>query len=93
MAPYKLVITIFTALIMVSAFNKPVRGQECEQININEATVQELARLREVGPKCAVRIIEYRQKYGFFKLTEELMDVPGIGLQTYERIRDLVIAQ
>jgi competence protein ComEA len=93
MTLYKLIIAIFTALVVISAFNKPVRGQECEQININEATVQELAQLREVGPKYAVRIIEHRQKYGLFKLTEELMDVPGIGPHTYERIKDQIIAQ
>lgn len=93
MTPYKLIIAVFAALVVISAFNRPVQAQECELININEATVQELAQLQEVGPKYAVRIIEYRQKYGFFKLTEELMDVPGIGTHTYERIKDQIIAQ
>jgi len=93
MAPYKLLIAIFIAVVVVSAFNKPARGQEYDQININEATVQELAQLQEVGPKYAVRIIEHRQKYGLFKLTEELMDVPGIGPHTYEKIKDQIIAQ
>jgi competence protein ComEA len=93
MAAYRLFIAIFSALIFISAFNSPVRGQESEQLNINEATVQELAQLQEVGPKYAVKIIEHRQKYGLFKLTEELMDVPGIGTHTYERIKDQIIAQ
>jgi competence protein ComEA len=93
MTPCKLLIAAFAVLIALSAFNKPARGQECEQLNINEATVQELAQLQEVGPKYAVRIIEHRQKYGFFKLTEELMDVQGIGPHTYEKIKDQIIAQ
>jgi competence protein ComEA len=93
MAHYKLLIAVISALVILSAFNKPVRGQECEQININEATAYELAQLQEVGPKSAVRIIEHRQKYGLFKLTEELMDVPGIGPHTFERIKDQIIAQ
>jgi competence protein ComEA len=93
MATNKRFIAIFTALIVIYALNSPVWGQECEQLNINEATVQELARLQEVGPKYAVKIIEHRQKYGLFKLTEELMDVPGIGPHTYERIKDQIIAQ
>jgi competence protein ComEA len=93
MTPYKLIIAVFAALVVISTFNGPVQGQECEQININEATVQELAQLQEVGPKYAVRIIEHRQKYGFFKLTEEIMDVPGIGPHTYEKIKDQIIVQ
>ena len=93
MAPYKMIIALFTALIVISAFNSPVMGQESEQLNINEATVQELAQLQEVGPKYAVRIVYHRHKYGLFKLTEELMDVPGIGPHTYERIKDQIIAQ
>ena len=71
----------------------PVWGQERERININTASVQELAELQNVGPKYAVRIIEHRQKYGPFKLTEELMDVQGIGLRTFDRIKDQIIAQ
>ena len=93
MTPYKLMVTVFIALVVISVFDRPVLGEECEQININEATVIELAQLQEVGPKYAVRIIEHRQKYGLFKLTEELMDVPGIGPHTYERIKDQIIAQ
>ena len=89
----KFFITVIAALVVIFAFDRPVRGQECEQLNINEATVQDLAQLQEVGPKYAVRIIEHRQKYGLFKLTEDLMDVPGIGPHTYEKIKDQIIAQ
>ena len=90
MTSYKLIIAVFSGLMIMAAFNSAVMGQESEQLNINEATVQELAQLQEVGPKCAVRIIEHRQKYGLFKLTEELMEVPGIGPHTYERIKDQI---
>ena len=83
----------FTALFMVLLLIGPVWGQENERININTASAKELAQLQSVGPKYAVRIIEYRQKYGHFKLTEELMDVPGIGLRTFDRIKDQIIAQ
>lgn len=93
MTVYKLIITLIAALVVTSVFDSPVRGEECDQININEATVYELAQLQEVGPKYAVRIVEHRQKYGLFKLTEDLMDVPGIGYHTYERIKDQIIAQ
>ena len=86
-------IAVFAALLVIFAFIAPIWGQETEMININKASAAELAKLQKVGPKYAVRIIEHRQKYGPFKLTEELMEVPGIGPHTYDRIKDQIIAQ
>ncbi len=83
----------FVVLFIVFVSIGPLWAQESERININTASAKELAQLKNVGPKYAVRIIEHRQKYGPFKLTEELMDVPGIGLRTFDRIKDQIIAQ
>ena len=93
MMHYKKFIAVFFAVFVIFAFISPVWGQDVERININEASAQELAKLQEVGPKYAVRIIEHRQKYGPFKLTEELMEIQGIGLGTYDKIKDQIIAQ
>ena len=93
MMSYKQLIAVLAALMVLFAFIGPVWGQETEMVNINKATAQELAKLKKVGPKYAVRIVEHRQKYGPFKLTEELMEIPGIGPGTYNRIKDQIIAQ
>jgi competence protein ComEA len=93
MMPNKKLIAVCVTLLVIFAFLGPVWGQEAERVNINKASAQELAKLEKVGPKYAVRIVEHRQKYGPFKLTEELMEVPGIGLGTYNRIKDQIIAQ
>ena len=93
MATYKKLIAVSAALLVLLACIGPVWGQEAERVNINKASAQELAKLQKVGPKNAVRIVEHRQKYGPFKLTEELMEVPGIGPGTYNRIKDQIIAQ
>jgi competence protein ComEA len=93
MMPYKQSIAVCVALLVIFAFLGPVWGQEAERVNINKASAQELAKLQKIGPKYAVRIVEHRQKYGPFKLTEELMEVPGIGLGTYNKIKDQIIAQ
>ena len=86
-------IMMLVVVLAIFTFIDTGWGQEIEKININEASAQELAKLQQVGPRCAVRIVEYRQKYGPFKLTEELMEIPGIGPGTYERIKDHIIAQ
>ena len=93
MIRFKQVIAILVALLVIFGFMGPVFGQDGERININKATAQELAKLQKVGPKFAVRIIEYRHKYGPFKLTEELMEIRGIGPHTYDKIKDQIIAQ
>ena len=93
MMRYKPFIAVFTALLIIFAFIGPIWGQETERININKASARELAKLQKVEPKDAVRIVEHRQKYGPFKLTEELMDVSGIGPRIYDKIKDQIVTQ
>ena len=56
-------------------------------VNLNTATQDQLEKLPGVGPKTAVRIIEYRQKNGGFKKIEELMNVRGVGEKSFLRIK------
>lgn len=59
-------------------------------VDINNATVEELDTLPEIGPKTAQAIIDYRNTNGPFKRIEEIMDVNGIGSATFEKIKDLI---
>jgi competence protein ComEA len=86
-------VAALAALLVIFVFIGPVYGRDGERLNINKASAEELAKLQKVGPKFAVRIIEHRQKYGPFKLTEELMEIRGIGPHTYDKIKDQIIAQ
>ena len=56
-------------------------------VNLNTATVTELATLPGIGAKVAARIIEYREKKGPFKKIEELMNVQGIGEKSFLKLR------
>jgi len=49
------------------------------KVNINTASVEQLAALPGIGEKLAARIVEQRQKSGSFKSVQELMTVRGIG--------------
>jgi competence protein ComEA len=72
-------------LIVVLLAWLPVSGAEDSQkININTASADELLQLRGIGEKKAASIIEFREKQGPFKLPEDLMKVPGIGIKTFE---------
>ena len=59
-------------------------------INLNTATAADLEKLPGVGPATAARIVEYRQKNGNFKKSEELMNVQGIGEKTFLKLKSLV---
>lgn len=93
MRRYHFFLAVFVALSIIFVYIGPIWGQEIERININKASAAELAELKTLGVKYAVRIVAYRQKYGPFKLTEEIMEVRGIGPHTYDRIKEKIIAQ
>ena len=68
----------------------PTSASSAELININTASQAELETLPGIGPTTAQKIIEYRQKNGFFVNTEDIINVSGIGPGTYQRIKDLI---
>jgi competence protein ComEA len=66
---------------------KPKLGNK---VNINSANKSELDTLPGVGPGLADRILEYRQTNGGFREIDELRNVPGIGANKFEKIKEKV---
>jgi competence ComEA-like helix-hairpin-helix protein len=56
-------------------------------IELNHATLVELERLPETGPKLAAAIIRFREKSGPFQRVEDLLAIPGITTRRLEKIR------
>ena len=63
------------------------------KININTADLDALDSLPGIGPVLAQRILDYRQTHGPFSRPEEIMEVPGIGQATFDKIQDLITAE
>lgn len=61
-----------------------------DKININTATANELMKLPNIGEITADRIIEYRELNGNYKSIEELLNVYGIGENTFSKIKDYI---
>jgi competence protein ComEA len=59
-------------------------------VDLNEASVEQLAELPGIGEATAKKIIEYREQNGKFETTEDIMNVKGIGEKKYETLKDLI---
>ena len=68
-------------------------GEEAKKVNINQATVEEIALLKNVSPKYAERIVQYREANGPFKSPEDLMKVQGIGPKTFELNKEMITTE
>jgi len=63
-----------------------------EKININSADEGLLMELSGIGEATAKKIIEYR-KNGVFESIEEIMNVPGIGISKFEKMKDKITVE
>ncbi len=64
-----------------------------EAININTADQKALEALPGVGEKIAKEIIKYREKNGLFHETEDIVNVPGIGIKKLNQMKEFIIAE
>ena len=65
-------------------------GSDLRPLDLNRATVAELARLPGVSAGLAQRILEERQRRGKFDSPEALRYVMGVGPKKLAALRDLV---
>ena len=59
-------------------------------VDVNNAPAEELETLPGIGPARAADIIAYREQEGPFQSMEDLLQVPGIGPATLDRLRERV---
>lgn len=89
---YRAILVVFLLSLALSgaafAAGPDVKGT----VDINQATVQELAKLPGLGKKKAEAIVAYRNEKGNFSSVEELLKIDGIGKKTLEKIRGSLTA-
>lgn len=69
---------------------EPVMLSPGETVNINTADKTQLEALPGIGSVLAQRIVEYREANGSFAVTEDIMEVEGIGSGKYDDIKNLI---
>ena len=71
-----------------------VEATETQQpIRLNSGSQEDLQQLPTIGPKMALRIVEYRSEHGAFKTLADLVNVRGVGKGTLEKIRPHVVLE
>lgn len=78
----------FFALVLFFSLALPLGAEVAGKVSINEATVEQLAEVKFIGPAIAARIVEHRTEQGPFGELDELMKVRGIGPKVFEKIKD-----
>ena len=68
-----------------SRLNHQSSIQVGETVDINHATLEQLETLKDVGPKLASAILQYRAVHPF-KVVHDLINVPGIGEKMLARL-------
>ena len=88
----KLKVSLF-ALCLIYCLALPSLVLSDGKININTASVEELATLDKVGEKYAQRIVDYRENNGNFEKAEDLTKVKGIGSKILEANKDRIVVE
>lgn len=82
--------------IVTSAQNKEkifqpvinIKTEDGEIIDINTADISSLCKIKGVGEKTAGKIIEYREKNGYFFYIDDLKKISGIGEKKLSKIKE-----
>lgn len=79
--------------IVVPVKGGPTGRHYQEKVNINKATEEELKTLPHIGEVRSRDIVNYRNTHGPFASVAELKNVPGIGEETLNRLKDLIVVE
>lgn len=60
------------------------------RVEINNASVKKLKKIKGIGKKKAERIVEFRNNHGFFQTVEDIKKVKGIGKSIFNKIKDRI---
>ena len=74
----------------LSAAEKQAAAGGNKLVNINTADAGQLEKLPQIGPKMALRIVDFRKSNGNFKRPQDLMKVKGIGEKVFAKLQPLI---
>lgn len=88
--PCLLACRVCCLLVFVGLSTAAAEEKSKKPVNLNTASVAELARLPGVGQVIARRIVRHREKSGPFRKVDELLVIRGISQARLEKLRPLI---
>lgn len=85
-----LIVCMFGLLSNTAVSEEVLKGKT---VNVNTATVEELAQVPLVSRELAEAIVEYREDMGDFQVMEELLQVEGFSRKLLRRIKSFLILE
>lgn len=84
-----MVMSLAIAPINVYANNEidTTKAEQRTQLNLNAASLEQLANLKGIGPKKAQAIVDYRESVGEFHHLDQLTEVKGIGKKLATKLK------
>lgn len=70
----------------------PIQLSTPGPVNLNAASLQDLAALPRIGPVTAAAIVRWREEHGGFGSVDDLLEVRGIGQATLDALRPYLTA-
>lgn len=77
-------------LLMFSLLASGLYAEEDDKINLNSATVEELAKIPGLNQELAEKIIEVREENGEFVDMDELLDIEGIDMKLLRQLKKYI---
>ena len=86
-----IIVVVFSLILLISHPMEAKSGGQPGIVNINSADFDALVTLPGIGKATAGKIIQYRDKHGKFKAKNELINIKGIGMKKFEKIKNLFV--
>jgi competence ComEA-like helix-hairpin-helix protein len=83
---FLLIIFNMVFILSVTASAQHEGGLGEDRVHLNIATENQLLRIDGMTEDLAKAIVEYREKSGFFKAPEDLLNVPGMTREIYNKL-------
>lgn len=88
----KTLMALVGALVLAAVATVPVSVATADErlVDINAASIAQLAELKGIGPAKAEAIVAYRDRSGPFKSVDDLQQVSGIGEKLLATLRSQI---